>query len=184
MNESRISVRYARAIFQSALEKKILERINLDMLLIKETCTLPDVSDLLSNPVVTPSKKTEILHNLLEKDLHPLSVALIDLVIKNGRENYLPAIARAFIHDNKKYSGITETILTTSVKVNESIKKQISDMIGDLFKTKVDLKEVTDETIIGGFILKVEDNYIDASVRNKLRKIKKELIAGSGDYRL
>lgn len=181
MNESRISVRYARALFQSALEKKILDRINLDMHLITETCTLTDVKEFLSNPVITPAKKTEILHDLLEKDLHPLSLALIDMVIQNGREYYLPAIARAFAHDTKKYNGVTETILTTAVKVDQGIKKQISDMIGDLFKTKVDLKEIIDDSIIGGFILKVEDNYIDASVRNKLRKIKKELTAGSGE---
>ena len=40
---------------------------------------------------------------------------------------------------------------------------------------KVELKEIVDEEIIGGFILKVEDNYIDASVRNKLRKVRKGL---------
>ena len=48
-------------------------------------------------------------------------------------------------------------------------------MISDVFKTKVELEEVIDAEIIGGFILRVDDNYIDASVRNKLNKIKKEL---------
>jgi len=184
MNESRISVRYSRALFQSALEKEILERIKLDMMLIKEMCTFPQIRELLSNPVVTPSKKTEILHDLFEKDLHTLTLALVDLVIKNGREKYLPAIARASIQDAKKHYGVTESVLTTAIKIDPGIKKQISEMIGNLFKTKVDLKEVIDETIIGGFILKVEDNYIDASVRNKLRKIKKELSAGSTEFRL
>ncbi len=43
------------------------------------------------------------------------------------------------------------------------------------FKTKVELKENIDPEIIGGFILQIDDNYIDASIKNKLRKIKKEL---------
>jgi F-type H+-transporting ATPase subunit delta len=76
-----------------------------------------------------------------------------------------------------KYNGITESLLTTAVKVDPLIKKQVSDLIANLFKTKVDLKENIDETIIGGFILKVDDSFIDASIRNKLRKIRKELIA-------
>jgi F-type H+-transporting ATPase subunit delta len=59
--------------------------------------------------------------------------------------------------------------------VDEETKKQIADLIAEAFKTKVELKEVVDRDIIGGFILKAEDNYIDASVRNKLRKIEKEL---------
>jgi F-type H+-transporting ATPase subunit delta len=77
-----------------------------------------------------------------------------------------------------KYNDITESLLTTAVKVDQDISKQISDLIANLFKTKVDLKETIDETIIGGFILRVDDSYIDASVRNKLRKVRKELGVG------
>jgi F-type H+-transporting ATPase subunit delta len=178
MNESRISVRYSRALFQSALDKKIPDTINQDMILVKDFCAVPEVKEFLSNPVIRPSKKIEILHNLMGKDLHELTLSLIDLVVKHGREKYLPAIARMFIHETKKYNGITESVLTTAVKVDLEIKKQVSDMIANLFKTKVDLKEIIDESVIGGFILKIEDNYIDGSVRKKLRKIKNELSAG------
>jgi F-type H+-transporting ATPase subunit delta len=178
MNDSRISVRYSRALFQSALENKILERINRDMILLKDVCANPEIKEFLSNPVIRPSKKTEILENLLSKDVHKLTLSLIGLVVKNGRERFLPAIARVFVHDTMKYNDITESLLTTAVKVDPDIKKQISDLIANLFKTKVDLKETIDETIIGGFILRVDDSYIDASVRNKLRKIRKELGVG------
>lgn len=179
MNESRISVRYSRALFQSALENNILETIYNDMILVRDTCSIPEVKELLINPVIRPFKKTEILHNLLEKNLHKLTLSLIDLVVKNNRESYLPAIARVFIHDTLKHNGITESVLTTAVKVDPGIKKQISDLIAHKFNTTVDLKENIDDTIIGGFILKIEDKYIDGSIRNKLRKIKKELITGS-----
>jgi F-type H+-transporting ATPase subunit delta len=178
MNESRISVRYSRALFQSALDKKILDRINQDMILVKDICSITEVKEFLSNPVIRPSGKTEILHNILGKDLHKLTLSMIDLVVKNGRERYIPAIARVFVHNTKKHKGITESVLTTAVKVDSGIKKQVSELIEKLFKTKVDLKDNIDDSIIGGFVLKIEDNYIDASVRNKLRKIRKELIPG------
>jgi len=48
-------------------------------------------------------------------------------------------------------------------------------MISEVFSTKVELEEVIDPDIIGGFILRIDDNYIDASIKNKLRKISKEL---------
>ena len=179
MNESRISVRYSRALFLSALDKKNLDRINNDMILVKEICSIPEVKDLLTNPVIVSSKKTEILHSLFKKDLDKLTLSLIDVVVKNGREKYIPAIARVFIHETKKHKGITESVLTTAVKVDRGTVKQVSEKIESLLKTRVELKENIDETIIGGFVLKVEDNYIDASVRNKLRKIRKELSAGS-----
>ena len=179
MNESRISVRYSKALFQSALEKKILDRVNRDMILVREICAVPEARALIANPVIRPSKKTEFLHSVLLKDLHPLTLALIDLVVKNGRERYIPAIARVFVHETMKYNGITESVLTTAVKVDPKIKIQVSGLIEKLFNTKVDLKENIDDSIVGGYILKVDDNYFDASIRNKLRKIRKELTTGS-----
>ena len=179
MNESRISVRYSKALFQSALEKDILDRINQDMVLIRDICTVPEVRELLSNPVIRPAKKSETLSRIFGKDIHPLSLSLVELVVKNGRERYLPSIARVFVHETKKHRGITESVLTTAVKIDPELKKQVSGMIEKLLDTKVDLKENIDESIIGGFILRVEDNYVDASIRNKLRKIRSELVTGT-----
>jgi F-type H+-transporting ATPase subunit delta len=112
-------------------------------------------------------------------NVEKISLSLIDLIVKNGRESFIPAIARNFIHETKKFNGITDSVLTTAVKVDDKVRKQITDMITDVFKTKVDLKENIDPEIVGGFILQIDDSYIDASVRNKLRKIKKELIGKS-----
>jgi F-type H+-transporting ATPase subunit delta len=103
--------------------------------------------------------------------------------VKNGRENFIPAIARVFIHETKKYKGITESVLTTAVKVDEKVKKQITDLISEVFKTKVELKENIDPEIVGGFILQIDDNYIDASIKNKLRKIRKELKGSAITFR-
>ncbi|MBK8882584.1 MAG: ATP synthase F1 subunit delta [Bacteroidales bacterium] len=120
-------------------------------------------------------QKIEIFHKILGANVEKITMSLIDLVVKNGRESFLPAIARVFIHETLKHKGITKSVLTTAVAVDEKVKARISAMISDIFKTKVELEEVIDSEIIGGFILRVDDNYIDASVRNKLNKIKKEL---------
>ncbi|MDO9579980.1 MAG: ATP synthase F1 subunit delta [Bacteroidales bacterium] len=175
MNDSKISVRYSRALFQLALENKILDNINQDMILISEVCKTKEAKELLSSPIIVPSEKEAILHKMFEDNVEKTTLSLIDLVVKNGREAFIPAIARVFIHETMKYKGITESVLTTAVEVNAKVKKQITDLISDLFKTKVELKANIDSKIIGGFILKVDDNYIDASIRNKLRKISKEL---------
>jgi F-type H+-transporting ATPase subunit delta len=184
MNESRISVRYSRAIFESAVEKKILDKVNQDMILIVEVCRNPDIVEFLESPIIIPSKKIEIFHILFGSNIQDLTMKLIDLVVRHGRERYLPAIARVFIHETMEYNGITECILTTAVDVDPKIRKEISDLIAGLFRTKVNLKEKIDKSMIGGYILKVSDNYIDASVRNKLRKIRKVLTASSTGYGL
>ncbi|MBA4321667.1 MAG: ATP synthase F1 subunit delta [Odoribacter sp.] len=175
MNDSKISVRYSRALFQLAAEKDLLEKVSIDMLFISEVCKIIEVKEVLDSPIIVPSKKRSIIHSILEKNTEKITLSLVDLLIRNGRESFLPAVARVFRDEFLKYKGITETFLTTSVPVNDKVRKQISELIASVFKTKVELKESVDKELIGGFILKVNDNYIDASVRNKLRKIRKEL---------
>lgn len=175
MNDSKISVRYSRALFESALEKKLIDNVYDDMKFISEICKIPELKELLLSPIIVPSKKTDILHKVFGKNIEKITLSLVDLVIKNGRERFLPDIARNFLHETKKHKGITESVLTTAEKVDEKIKKQIVDLVSGIFNTKVELNEVINKDIIGGFILRIDDNYIDASIKNKLRKIEKEL---------
>lgn len=177
MNDSKISVRYSRALFQSAQAKNLIDEVNKDMILVYEICKLPETKEFLHSPIIVPSKKTMIFHKMFEGKVEEITLALIDLVVKNGRESHLPAIARVFMNETMKYKGITQSILTTAVKVDDNVRQKISDLISDVFKTKVELVENIDSELIGGFILRIGDNYIDASVRNKLRKIRKELVS-------
>ncbi|MBN1107319.1 MAG: ATP synthase F1 subunit delta [Bacteroidales bacterium] len=179
MNDSKISVRYARALFSSAADKGELEKIFDDMKYISELCRIPEVKELIDNPVIVPSKKKQILRSLSGEKVRDLTLSLIDLVVTNGREKFIPAIARDFIRETKTYKGITESVLTTAVEINDNIRSRIIDLIRDIFNTKVELKEEIDKDIIGGFILKIEDSYIDASVRKKLRTIEKALKGSS-----
>ncbi len=179
MNDSKISVRYARALFQSAVEKKVLDNVYRDMEYIASVCALPEMKELISSPIIRPSKKLEILKKVFGDKLEKITVSLIEIVVANGRESFLSAIARVFIKETKEYKGITESVLTTAVSVKPDVRKKITELIESIYKTKVDLKEIIDPEIIGGFILRVEDQYLDASVRNKLRKIEKELKGNS-----
>lgn len=175
MNDGKISVRYAKALFESALEKKLLEKVFQDMIYISEICKIPEMKEFLESPIIIPSKKIDIMQKVLGNNIEKISFSLIGLAVKNGRESFLPAIARVFIHETKEYKGITESVLTTAIKIDTKVRQHIIDFISGRFKTKVELKEIVDKEIIGGFILRIEDHFIDASVRNKLRNIEKEL---------
>jgi len=176
MSDSKISVRYSRALFLSAVEKEKLDEVNQDMIFISEVCKIPITKDFLHNPVIIPSKKRAIFHKMFGDNIEKITLSLIDLLVKNGRETFITSIARDFIHETMKYKGIKESVLTTAVVVDANVKKQISDLVSEVFKTKVELKTNIDSELIGGFILQVDDNYINASIKNKLRKIKKELL--------
>jgi len=176
MNDSKISVRYAKALFELALEKDKLLQVEADMRLILEISLMDEFKDLLENPVVLPSKKEEIINAAFKGALTGLSFSLIRQVIRNGREIFLPAIARNFISSSEKHRGLTQVYLTTAVQASDKIKRDIKKMLSEYYNTEVSLNEVVNEEIIGGFILRVGDNLIDASVKNRLRKIRKVLM--------
>lgn len=175
MNESKISVRYSKALFESALGSKTVDTVFSDMTLISEICRIPEVKEVLESPVIVPSKKQKILIVLFEKNVSPLTLSLISLLVKNGREAYLPGVARVFRDETLKYKGITPAFLSTAVPADSETREKIKALISKIFGTKVELSETTDESLIGGFILKVNDSYIDASVKSKLRKIRRTL---------
>lgn len=176
MNDSKISVRYSKALFQAALEKNIIDKVSDDMSFISEIAKAPETREFLESPIIPPSKKSAVFEKLLKGNVQDVTLSLVGLLVKNGRESFLPSIARAFIHETQVYKGITEAVLTTAIPVDSKVKQQISEMVAGTFSTKVELKEIVDPGIIGGFILRVDDNYIDASIKNKLRKVKKELL--------
>jgi F-type H+-transporting ATPase subunit delta len=75
----------------------------------------------------------------------------------------------------KKHKGITSATLTTATPVDREVRNRIIDLINKAYKTKVDLAGKVEESLIGGFVLRIEDHLLNASVSSELKKIKREL---------
>ncbi len=175
MNEGIISVRYAKALFLSAKEKGKIEELKNDMLFILELNSFKEVQDMLSSPIIENPVKRSALLALLKGRVSDLCVNLVNLCVNNNREIFLPSIARSYIKSADKHNGITLATLTTASEISVSVTNSIRDLIENSLSTKVEMDEVLDSDITGGFMLKVEDTFIDGSVKTQLRKIKKEL---------
>lgn len=176
MNDSKIAVRYAKAFFELALEKNQLVALREDIELIASACELVDIQLLLESPVVKTSKKKELLKELFKGKIQDFSLKFLVMVTDNKRENYIPAICRNFVDQFRKHQGIKAAKVTTASSIDANLKKQISQVISDVFKSEVELTTAENNELIGGFILRVGDQQIDASVSNKLNKIKREFL--------
>jgi F-type H+-transporting ATPase subunit delta len=179
MNESQISVRYAKALFQSASQKQILEKVYHDMELLSDTCKLEDFQYMLAVPVLKPSQKCALVDSIFKTYFSEVSLAMINLVIKNRREAFLPGIARNFRELYRKATGIHSALLVTSQPVDEQALKNVKALIAKAYDTEVELTASVNENMIGGFILTIENKQYDASVATSLRKLKKELLETS-----
>ena len=179
MNESQISVRYAKALFQSALERKSLDSVYDDMEVLTSTCKLEDFQYMLVVPTMQPSQKINLMESIFAKHLSELTLSMINLVIKNKREAYLPGIARYFRDLYRKEKGVRTASLVTAQPVDDASMKNIRGMIQKAYDSEVELTSSLDGDVIGGFVLTIEDMRYDASVANSLKKLRKQLLQTS-----
>ncbi|MBN1949666.1 MAG: ATP synthase F1 subunit delta [Bacteroidales bacterium] len=177
MNESLITVRYAKALYDLASESKQLDVVVKDIenikLILDES---EEFKQFIMNPILKISEKLRIIDVLFAGKLQKMSIQFLYLLINNTREMYLKDICIYFLSYYKKNKGIYDALITTAIPLTETHRKEIYAVIHKKFKVNIDLKEKVDPSIIGGFILRIDDQQINASLSAQLNKIKRELI--------
>jgi len=176
MNTNRVTVRYAKALYEFAFDEKKTEQVNKDMRLLSELVNISEFRNMLENPVIFPSKKITVFNKILKNKVEETTKTFFKLLAENKREMYLSAIARNYINFYRKKNNIKAAELTTAFAADENLKKDVSDILSKQFKSKIDLITNTNEDIIGGFVLTVDSMQYDASVTEKLKEVKKEML--------
>lgn len=176
MNDSKISVRYAKALFESALDYNILDQIRNDMVDVQTISLVPEFQKLLLSPIINESQKNKILEELLKSRAQSLTMSFMSLLIRNGREQYIPAIARNFADLYRHHKGIKAATFITATQVSDAIEKRVEKIIKEAMKSEVEMKSESNEDLIGGFIIRIENRQYDASVASSLKRVKKKLL--------
>lgn len=174
---TRAANRYAKALLSLALDRKQEELVHKDMQFVSETIVAnSDLQMLLSSPIIKIDDKTKALKSIFNKGISSLSINLIDLLATNKRIPLLQGIAKQYGVLFNQNKAIEKALVTTAFPIDENMRVQVlakaKELAGD---KKISLKNKVDENIIGGFILRVGDVQIDASIQNKLSKLKREL---------
>ncbi|OFX82788.1 MAG: ATP synthase F1 subunit delta [Bacteroidetes bacterium GWF2_33_16] len=177
MYQSQITVRYAKALFLLASEKNKLEEVKNDIVLIYDTLKLSsDLNTLLKHPVIKSSEKVKALTNLFGSQIDPITLTFLELIINNKREAYIERMFQNFINIYKKSKDINIAVLTTALELTNEEKTTILRNIESKTKSTIELNQIVDESIIGGFILQIGDKEIDVSVLKQLQRFKESLI--------
>ena len=97
MNQSKISVRYAKAIFILAKEKDILTQVYDDFKLIRETIfESPEFNSIISSPIVSSTDKLTVFTKVYKDSVHEVTMRFLSLLVEKSREIYVVDIARYF----------------------------------------------------------------------------------------
>jgi F-type H+-transporting ATPase subunit delta len=177
MNYSAIAVRYSKALFALATEKNILDEIQEDIRLINSICeSESEFIRMLNFPTIPASKKIEIFRLLFDNKIRPETLKFLDLVAENRRESHLQAMLHSFLLRYKETREIKTVTITTVEPINDPIRNIIKELIKAKYNANTELIEQKDERLIGGFVLRIDDEQYDACVASQLEKIKREFI--------
>lgn len=174
MSNSRAAIRYAKAILDLAVENKATNAVEKDMRNVVATISeSKELRDMLSNPVISGSAKKNVLKEVF-KGGHAISEGLMTMLVDNKRISILNEVALKYIILNEDLKGKGVAYVTTAVPMTDSLEKQVLKQVASITGNEVTIENKIDESIIGGFILRVGDLQYDASVSNKLNNLRRE----------
>jgi F-type H+-transporting ATPase subunit delta len=175
MRETRIAIRYAKALFELSLEQKSIEQVNQDIMLVRDVCLQnKDFRLMLSSPIIKTDKKQGVINTLFEGKIGKLSLAYLNIIASKRRENFIEPITEQFLAFYKDYKGVISAVLTTAVPADDKIRGKIKELVKGFTKKEVDLVENIKNEIIGGFVLRFGQYQFDDSIRTKIMKLKRE----------
>ncbi|MFK8043923.1 MAG: ATP synthase F1 subunit delta [Crocinitomicaceae bacterium] len=177
MKGTLVASRYAKSLLDLSIEQNSVEKVNKDMVELSAVCAeSKDFVNMLNNPVIHASKKVEVFAALFNGKMEPVSVDFLTLITKNNRASLLPTIADSFIHLFKQHKGIVDVIITSAEALDAKTKTTILEKVKATVKGELSVVEKIDPSIVGGFIVNVEDKQIDASVASQLTNLKNILL--------
>ncbi|WP_431609865.1 ATP synthase F1 subunit delta [Chryseobacterium sp. 'Rf worker isolate 10'] len=175
MLTSKVAKRYAQGLLDFTNESGQTATVFSEMKdVVKIMKVSADLNKFFMTPYIDSKKKIEVANEIF-KGLSVSSQNLIRLVIKHGRENQLKNIAQEFINKVEDLSGVQRVTLTTATPLSKENLDQIlrsTNLVNA--DSNFDLKVNVKPEILGGYVLRVGDQQVDASVKTKLNQVKKD----------
>lgn len=175
MRISKVAKRYAKGLLDFTQETGTTETVFGEMKdLVKTLDDSKDLNSFFASPFIDANKKIAVTQQIFAQ-FSLTSRNIMALTIKHGRENQLKGIAQQYIDSVEDINGVQRISITSATQLSQ---KNVEDILKesalvDHSKT-FDINMNVKPDILGGYILRVGDQQIDASVKTKLSNIKKE----------
>lgn len=169
MKNPRVAYRYAKSLLKFAIERNQVDAVYEDFVLISDTIKENrELEILLKSPIVKSHQKSEILNKIFGGKIGEISREFVEIIVRKKRESLLDQIAYAYDSQYKIFKHITVAEVKTAFPLDDELRNKILDIVKDMTSDDIELKEIIDPSLLGGFVLTVGDNQIDSSVRRQL----------------
>ena len=173
-----VARRYARALFDLALEAGIADRVEEDLQgFVGGLDTAPEVWRTLTNPAFSKPERRKLLDGLIALlGPQPVTSNFLRLLIDNGRIDHLPAIMRELRNFNDAEQGRIRAVVRSAVSLDPAEIEQLEGLLERVSEKTVLLDHEVDPDLIGGMVTQVGGLVFDGSLRTQMQRIRERLV--------
>jgi F-type H+-transporting ATPase subunit delta len=178
MSIATVASRYAKSLIELAKEKNVVDEVYKDMLLFSKTADENSIlMKVLGSPVVRHEKKLGILKGLFQEKVNPVSFSIFNIITRKNREAILDSIADEFVTLYDEYKGIQKATVVSTTALTPEARQTFIQSLEAATGKKIALEEKVDESLVGGYILRIGDKQVDASLKSQLNALKIKLVS-------
>jgi F-type H+-transporting ATPase subunit delta len=167
---------YAEALFDVAKEKDKLDRIHDELDQFAEAMKENrDLQVFFFSPYFSTAEKRDGIERAVT-DADPEFVNFLELLAEKHRMPLIFRIQRQFEERWKEENHMLDVIVTSAVELDPEIVKKIGAEIEKQTDRSVELRSTVDENLLGGIVLQVGNMVLDASIRNRLEKLRRNIV--------
>ena len=168
--------RYAEAAFELARDGASYDDWERDLATLARALDEPELRRLMEHPAVAFGDKERVLRQVAAGvGEQPLNLVL--LMIRRGRPGAIGPMVARFRELVRRERGIALAEVRTALPLADEQRAQIVDRLHELTGDTIEINEVVDEALIGGIAVRIGDRLYDASVRNRLERLRARLTA-------
>jgi len=172
---------YAKAIFELARERDQADQLEAELARIGAFIGEDgELATVLSQPWVTPANKRKLAEELGQRlELSKLGRDVLALVAAHGRADHLRAIATAYRGMLDAAHGRVRARVRTAVPLTDGDRTALTAKLSSALESKqVVLDEVTDRSLLGGFVAEIGSLIVDGSLDGQLARLRHHLARG------
>ncbi len=174
-----VSKTYAEALFELAVEEgKTSSFLEEAAGLLEVIRTNAEFGQFMNHPKIQKEDKIEVVKNVFKDKISKELLGFLVTIVEKDRYTEIEAILSEFIASIKEYNNIGTAYVTTAIAINDQEKQDIESRLlaTTRYKTIECIYDV-DKSLIGGMVIKMGDRVVDSSIRTKLDKLQRELLA-------
>jgi F-type H+-transporting ATPase subunit delta len=169
--------RYATALFELARDERQIDAVSENLDALGQTLLdSKEFAELIASPLVSRNEAAKAFAALSPRlGLDPITTNFLGVLARNGRKNQLQSIVRAFRRLTADHRGETTAEIVTARPLNDDQLAALKQHLRTRAGRDVAIDAQVDPTILGGIIVKLGSQRIDASIRTKLNRLAKAM---------